>query len=117
MKHLITLVMLAAPTLAAAEDWHGIWASEPGICQYKNQLGGHDPTPILYSATEFIGLENRCEVKGSQRVGGLPAWRLTLTCTGEGTTYDEDRLLMISDDGRLWEFDGIWEPFGYTRCE
>ena len=105
------------PVMAPADGWQGIWAYEPGVCQFKDQLGEHDPTPILYSATEFVGLENRCAVTASVRIGGLAAWRVALSCTGEGETYDEERLLMLSEDGLLWEFDGIWAPMGYHRCE
>ncbi|MDU8914047.1 hypothetical protein [Aestuariicoccus sp. MJ-SS9] len=117
MKFLAALVALATPTFAHADDWHGIWTTDPSACQYKDMIGEHDPTPVLYSATSFIGYEVRCDVKRSERISTLPAWRITLSCMGEGMSYDEERLLMISEDGRLWEFDGVWEPMGFTRCE
>ncbi len=117
MKVFALLFLLVFPAYAVADDWHGFWASDPGHCRFKDQVGEHDPTPIPYSETEFVGLENQCAVKSSERIGDISAWRLVLTCTGEGTTYDDERLLMLSEDDRLWEFDGIWEPLGYTRCE
>lgn len=117
MKLLSILAASLMPAIGWAEDWQGVWAPDPSICQYADQLGEHDPTPIRYSGTEFVGLENRCAIASSDRVGDLPAWRLVLTCTGEGETYDDERLLMISEDGILWEFDGIFEPYGYVRCE
>ena len=48
---------------------------------------------------------------------GLGVPRDRLTCSGEGMTYDEETLLMLSEDGRLWPFDGFSEPYAYVRCE
>ena len=102
-------------TQASAADWTGIWTDDPAWCKYKDQIGGHDPAPVRYTATEFNGLEISCKINAAEKQGELPAWRLSLTCTGEGMTNDQDTLVMLSHDGALWQFDGF-EPYRYVRC-
>jgi len=110
------VLALALPGAASAADWTGIWTTDPAWCKYKDQIGGHDPAPVRFTATEITGLENTCKINSIEKLGELSAWRLSLTCTGEGMTNDQETILMLAGDGALWQFDD-YEPLRFTRCK
>ena len=116
-RRCLAVLLALSPASALAADWTGIWAGDPAWCAEKDRIGEVSPAPVAFSATEIRGYESTCEVRAVEQIGSMPAWRLALTCTGEGMTDDDERILMLAEDGRLWEFDGIFEPWAMTRCD
>ena len=88
----------------------GVWAADEGLCD----AAPGEPGPVEFTATEFIGFENRCEILSSEE-GTEGGWRLETRCTGEGETSVET--FDVDLDGtrlRVWRNGG--EPVVFASC-
>ena len=112
----ILALSLAAPAAAQSPDWAGVWAYDPDICQWADQIGEHDPAPVGITETKIIGLENICDITSVTDSGTDAAWLLTLSCSGEGEHYQDTTILMLEDPDTLWRWYGGGAPGRYTRC-
>jgi len=120
MKTLAALAALVVPGAAAAEVWwQGIWTADPAWCAVVDQIGAVTPAPIMITDVEVLGYENSCGIRGVQEMDGAGAVHLHLQCQSEGSTFDEYRVLMRTDETGLaiWIWFGAGEPILFQRCE
>lgn len=113
---------LAALTPVAAQAqnwWQGVWAFDPAWCAAADQIGAVTPAPIAITATEVLGYENSCSITKTKPMDGAAAAHLQLRCQSEGDTYDEERVLMRTDETGLaiWIWFGSSDPVLFQRCE
>ncbi|QDC09972.1 hypothetical protein FHY55_12285 [Oceanicola sp. D3] len=114
MKRLcIALACLATPAAAEIPPWAGFWAADPAWC--ANTQGEVPEAPIYLADTEFAGYENGCDIVVAEPHPSGSAWSVTMSCMGEGESYERDVLLMLSADDHLF-----WWDEGYmverVRC-
>ncbi len=90
----------------------GVWASDASLCDLTP--GGAVPGPIAFTATEFVGYENRCRIGESvERPQG--EFHLQLYCESEGVQYEEALVAHLDGDSlRLSRGDGSQTTF--VRC-
>lgn len=62
----------------------GVWAADTERCD----VAPGEPGPVVFTATEFLGFENTCDIVSSQE-GTDGGWRLEMRCTGEDETRME----------------------------
>jgi len=119
MKHvaLAVLAVLIALPVNAQEPWEGIWAAAPEWCAYADQIGTHDPAPVLLTSTEVRGLETSCRVVNVQPDYEFSYYIVTSECSGEGMTWAQVDVLMLGEVGVMWRWMGGGEPVRLTRCE
>ena len=120
MKGLVFLAALAVPGAASAELWwQGIWAAEAEWCAAAGQIGAVTPAPIAITDSDVLGYENTCDIRDVQEMDSAGAVHLRLSCQSEGSTFDEDRLVMRTDETGLaiWVWFGAGEPILFQRCE
>ena len=111
----IGFLALLLPGLAAAGPWEGVWSADPAWCDRAGRIGSVTPAPIRLTAASLEGYENTCQIGEIEQIGELPAFRLGLTCQSEGSTYDEDLLILWTTSDTLWQFSGP-EPVQFFRC-
>lgn len=120
-KYLAFTVLTTQTALADTAEhdplWQGIWAYQSEWCAFADKIGSHNPAPIRLSATQFDGYENSCTITQSIQAGDQRAWILDMVCQSEGSTYDEQILVMLADDDTLWQFHGAGAPTQFTRCK
>lgn len=112
----ILALCLAGPVAAQEPDWAGIWAYDPSICQWADQIGETDPAPMGISEQQIRGLENTCDITSVADSGVGASWILTLSCSGEGEQYQATTILMLENPDTLWRWYGRGAPGRYTRC-
>ena len=120
LQHLTAVLALLAPGTGHAQDWwQGIWAFDPEWCAVADRIGSVTPAPIAITETEWLGYENRCLIAQTTALDGAAAVHLQLRCQSEGNTYDEERLLMRTDETGLaiWIWFGSSDPVLFLRCE
>jgi hypothetical protein len=103
--------------VSAQEPWEGVWAADPVWCAYADQIGTHDPAPVLLTATELRGLETECRVVDVRPDYEFSFYVVTSECAGEGSSWANVDVLMMGDAGVLWRWMGGGEPVRLTRCE
>lgn len=98
--------------------WQGIWAFDPEWCAEADQIGSVTPAPIKITATDVLGYENSCSIVKTTNMDGAAALHLQLRCQSEGDTYDEERVLMRTDETGLaiWIWFGSSDPVLFQRC-
>lgn len=112
-------LILIVPTIAFGQDWwQGIWTAETEWCAVADQVGSVTPAPIAITATEVLGYENSCGITGAVPLDGAGAVHLRLECQSEGSTYEEDRVIMRTDDTAqsVWIWFGSDDPVLFQRC-
>ena len=114
MKRLsLCLTLLATPAAAEIPPWAGYWAADPAWC--ANTTGEVPEAPIYLADTEFMGYENGCDVVVAEPHPAGAAWTMTMSCMGEGESYEQSVLLMLTADDHLhWYSDGYLTAF--SRC-
>ena len=104
---------------ALPEPWPGhavgIWAAEPDWCAYASQIGSHDPAPIALTETEFLGLENSCTITEVRGTGVGFSWAIDMVCQSEGSTYDDQMLVLLAGADELYIYRGF-APVRFNRC-
>jgi len=108
------------PTAGQAQAWwQGTWAAEAEWCVAADRIGSVTPAPIAITDSEVLGYENSCGIKSAQEMDGAGAVHLRLECQSEGSVFDEDRVLMRTDETGLaiWIWFGAGEPILFQRCE
>lgn len=78
----------------APPAWLGEWAPDPALCGIAP--GSADPSPVSFTAGEFMGYEERCRI-GAAEEGTEGGWLLALVC--EDATGELVRLLEVDVDG------------------
>lgn len=116
LKLIFAVAMICAPVGAsAAEWWQGIWAWDKEWCARANQIGSVTPAPIAITAREVHGYENTCQIRQATPLKGMAAVHLDMVCMGEGSTYNEQRLMMGQGD-MAWMWFGQDKPLMFHRC-
>ena len=111
----IGVIALLLPGLALAGPWEGVWSADPAWCDRADRIGSVTPAPIRLTASTLEGYENTCQIGEIEQVGELPAFRLGLTCTAEGSTYDDAFVGLLEGPDVLWLLWGR-DPVKFTRC-
>ena len=117
---LAALAALAAPTnLTAEEWWQGNWAFDPEWCAEADNIGSVTPAPIAITETEMLGYEMSCGITFAQELYSVGATHLKLECESEGSTFEEERVVMRTDETGLavWIWFGTGDPILFQRCE
>ena len=96
--------------------WVGKWAADPDWCAFADRIGSHTPAPVALTPTEFLGYENSCTITRVVQPGYMHAWLIRLDCQSEGSRYEDEMLVAVTRDGRLWWFDGASQPTPFVRC-
>ncbi|MFT7596757.1 MAG: hypothetical protein ACI8R4_004099 [Paracoccaceae bacterium] len=120
LRYVAVGVAVLAPVTVQAQDWwQGIWAFDPEWCAAADQIGSVTPAPIAITVTEVLGYENSCAITHATALDGVAAAHLQLRCQSEGDTYDEERLVMRTDETGLaiWIWFGSSDPVLFQRCE
>jgi hypothetical protein len=112
---LIVCLGVATPALAA-EPWEGIWSAEKDWCQYADEIGSHDPAPVKITSSQFLGLENACDVTRVTKIDKLQAWVIDMACSGEGTSYDHREIFFITSDDMLLRYTMDRHVIEMHRC-
>lgn len=96
---------------AGPANFVGRWAANVEWCAFPEG----ERRPIEITVTRFEGYENRCDIRSiTQRDGGYEA---TLDCLGEGETFSERVLMVVSDEVMtLTYLDRDSPRVGLTRC-
>lgn len=115
----LSALMLVPGAVGAQEWWQGTWAAEAEWCAQADQIGAVTPAPIAITATELQGYENSCAIARTTPIRGAGAVHLRLKCQSEGSTFDEERVLMRTDETGLaiWVWFGSGDPILFQRCE
>ena len=114
------LVAGLSPAALSAEDWwQGNWAFDPEWCAEVDNIGSVTPAPIAITGTEMLGYENSCQIVYAQELYGVGAVHLKLECESEGSTFEEERVLLRTDETGLavWIWFGAGDPILFQRCE
>lgn len=114
MRALLALLCLAAP--AQSQEWIGDWAGEPEWCEFADRIGSHTPAPIRFTAEEMIGYENSCGIVEVNDIGVGRGWAFELSCYSEGSSYEENWLLLLENTDIAWIWRGGGPPLSFTRC-
>jgi len=120
MRGLVLLAVLLAPGAVSAQEWwQGVWAAEPAWCAAMDQVGSVTPAPIAITEREVVGYENTCDINDIKRLHRAGVVYLRLSCQSEGSTFDEDRVLMRVDETGLaiWIWQGSGDPILFQRCQ
>lgn len=100
----------------AADWWVGNWAFDPQWCAVADRIGSVTPAPIAITATEIRGYENSCQISSARPMDGVGAVHLTLQCQSEGSTYEEERLILRQSDTQIWIWWGGDAPSQFQKC-
>lgn len=112
----IALCAAVGPVMAEIPPWAGYWAFDPAWCENAARVGSVTPAPIYLADTEMLGYENSCDIIFAEPVGPDRAWVLNMSCTGEGSSYEMEQLILLSpDNNRLSIWDGV-EIVPLQRC-
>ena len=116
---LALVVALLVPQAALAQDWwQGNWAFDPDWCAQTDNIGSVTPAPISITVDAVSGYENSCSITNATAMDGVGAVHLRLSCQSEGDAFDEERLLMRTDETGLaiWIWFGGSDPVLFQRC-
>lgn len=120
MRWVLACLALLSPQASLAQDWwQGNWAFDLAWCTQVDNIGAVTPAPIAISPHDVVGYENSCAITRATAMDGVGAMHLQLSCQSEGNTYDEERLLMRTDETGLaiWIWFGSSDPVLFQRCE
>ncbi len=120
MKNLAVLALVLLPGGALAEEWwQGVWTFDPEWCAEAENVGSVTSAPIRITEAEVLGYENSCDITEVQRMDHAQAVYLRLSCQSEGSRFDEDRVIMRTDETGLaiWIWLGTGDPELFQRCE
>lgn len=120
LRTTILLALLILPLPASAQQarppYEGQWASTAKACRDPDGVGRME---ISGGGKRFFWYETRCTATQIRPEGGN-AWRMTLSCEGEGEKFRATPLLTLHAPGRLAFTGSI--PVGrgrrdaYVRC-
>ena len=101
----------------AANPLIGIWTAEPSWCEFKGEIGEHDPAPIRITETEIVGLENICRITSVKPLPTKGAWTVFERCEGDGGKYQAKEIFLLDRDGALHRFGDNGFMIRMTRCK
>ena len=118
-KIVLTLALagLTAPAFAQPAEFDGNWAAEAEWCVNVSKIGTSTPAPISINDGTITGYENTCTILEAWHGPRLKFWYVQSTCTGEGETYADDRVLMLDGPDILYQWFGDGEPIKFVRCK
>jgi hypothetical protein len=112
--HALELSAASAKSASPGSAWIGRWyIDDKSVC--RGQRGETDGL-LVYTATEFFGIENRCRIRSIVPKGAK--FELALSCRGEGMTSNERETVEVVQ-GRLRRTVIVGrkaETFTYSRC-
>jgi len=110
------LVLVAVSGIAsAAQPYEGFWASTPRECRNQDSASRLS----IEGGGRFNWYETRCRAD-EVKADGDRAWRMRLSCEGEGEKFKSRPRVSIAADGKLVMDNG---PVGrakrqtYVRCD
>lgn len=100
---LLPILVLSAVAASAAErPFDGRWGFDAESCAL--QPGESDLVPTVIANDEIRYYESHCRIESVEPIGGenTAAWRVQLSCSGEGETWTSEEIFAIDygTDGR-----------------
>ena len=96
------LLFLAGAASAVERPFDGRWGFDAEACTL--QPGESDLVPTVIAHDEIQYYESHCRIETVEPIGGAEssAWRVRLSCSGEGETWTSEEILAIDYgiDGR-----------------
>jgi hypothetical protein len=89
------LLVLAAPASATERPFDGRWGFDAEACAL--QPGASDLVPTVIANDEIQYYESHCRIEAVEPIGGegTSAWRVRLSCSGEGETWTSEEIFAI----------------------
>ena len=93
----LALTVASGPTMAEVGPFDGRWAWDPAIC--ANQRGTTDMIPSDFAGNEILHYESACTITSLTPIGTMgEAWEASMSCSGEGETWERDVTYALSRD-------------------
>jgi len=94
---LAALPLIAGAALAEPLPFDGRWGWNVDTCALAR--GESDMVPAVIANGEILYYESLCTIESLEPIGGEggSAWRVSLSCGGEGETWTEESILAIDD--------------------
>jgi hypothetical protein len=89
------LLLLAASASAAERPFDGRWGLDAETCALAP--GTSDLVPAVIANDEIQYYESHCRIEAVEPIGGenTSAWRVRMTCSGEGETWTSESIFAI----------------------
>ena len=89
------LLVLAAPASATERPFDGRWGFDAEACALEP--GSSDLVPTVIADDEIQYYESHCRIEAVEPIGGegTSAWRVRLSCSGEGETWTSEEIFAI----------------------
>ena len=108
----LVAILVLMPMAGMADTFEGVWGHKKEWCSKTD-----DRTPFTITATEVQGYEGRCSIAKVETLGVGNSWRWQLKCSAEGTTFDQDEIVLIDHEGTLIRYHSDGLMFRYVRCK
>lgn len=99
---ILPMLLLLAGAAAAERPFDGRWGFDVEAC--AAEPGTTDRVPTVIANDEIQYYESHCRIERVEAIGGGEgaAWRVRLSCSGEGETWTSDEIFAIDYgiDGR-----------------
>jgi hypothetical protein len=89
------LPVLAGAALAEERPFDGRWGLDAETCE--RAPGTSDVVPAVIANDEIQYYESHCRIEAVEPIGGenTSAWRVRMTCSGEGETWASESIFAI----------------------
>lgn len=89
------LVLSVVGAAGAERPFDGRWGLDAGSCPL--QPGESDLVPTVIANDEIHYYESHCRIESVEPIGGenTAAWRVRLSCSGEGETWASEQIFAI----------------------
>jgi hypothetical protein len=89
------LLVLAGAAFAAERPFDGRWGLDAEACGLAP--GSSDLVPVVIANDEIQYYESHCRIEAVEPIGGenTSAWRVRMTCSGEGETWTSESIFAI----------------------
>ena len=117
MRAFLCVSLLALATPALATPYEGVfrpnyaWASG-----WNCRDVGMDGGAVAIQGDRMIGVENACRLTNPVAVRGMNATLYDAECSGEGESYSERIMLMLSGEGNVVVIRDGWAS-EWARCD
>lgn len=89
------MTLLGAIPAVAEGPLDGRWAWDPAIC--ANERGTTDAIPSEFVGNQILHYESACTITSLTPIGTMEqAWEATMTCGGEGETWEHEVIYALS---------------------
>jgi hypothetical protein len=110
-----SVVIAGCGAASAAQPYEGFWASTKKDCTDQDSANRMS----IEGGNRLYWYETRCRAR-EIKPDGDRAWKMRLSCEGEGVKYKSSPRVSIAADGKLVMDNGpVWEGkrLTYVRCE